>query len=534
MGTILKVNGKTKDNIKARLDLQRMGIRKDLWATRTGDKYRVPNASYVMSNKEKDSFCKLLREIKVPDGYASNISRCVNLKERRLIGLKSHDCHVLLEHLLPIAIRGNLPDDVCEAVTELFRKDIPPIFFVVMMHLPIHLVEQAKVGGPVQYCWMYPIERYLRKLKRYVRNKAHPEGSMAKGQIIEESLVLIERHMNSVVTKFNQLGRNEDNTRFQSAVNKLSVFRQSGEFQGKKRVASFSEEEFQQMKLAVLKNCDERTQIYLEGTSHAHRKHTEEFPRWFERKIYQLHKETSQVSEELLSLAGGPCREALSFNIYTVNGYRFQTKRWEQGRTTQNAGVCVTIEKDYFGVLTDIIELRYVGGFRVVLFKCDWRDVDSDRGCRKDKHGVVTAVNRTVSCWQDEPYVLPSQVSQVMYVNEGEESQWQTVIKLKPRNYYDMPVRDINTDLSPSEAAQDLYSAYSMEDVQLEPQQDDDDNFVWDRCDVPEETVTYVAPEQGRGKAVDEDDADVESVYTTSDDDDLLEFEESDNEMDWD
>lgn len=169
-------------------------------------------------------------------------------------------------------------------------------------------------------------------------------------------------------------------------------------------------------------------------------------------------------------------------------------------------------------MLTDIIELRYVGGFRVFLFKCDWRNVDSERGCRKDRNGVVTAVNRTVSCWQDEPYVLPSQVSQVMYVNEGEESQWKTVIKLKPWNYYGMSVRDINTDLSPSEAAQDLYSAYSMEDVQREPQQDDDDNFFWGRCDVPEQTVTYVAPEQGRGKAVDQDDADIESVYTTSDD----------------
>lgn len=48
--------------------------------------------------------------------------------------------------------------------------------------------------------------------------------------------------------------------------------------------------------------------------------------------IYQLHKETSEVSEELLSLAGGPCREAVFQHL--------QTKCWEQGRTTQNAGVC--------------------------------------------------------------------------------------------------------------------------------------------------------------------------------------------------
>nr|KYP36984.1 hypothetical protein KK1_041860 [Cajanus cajan] len=29
-----------------------------------------------------------------------------------------------------------------------------------MEHLPIHLPYESKVGGPVQYRWMYPFERY--------------------------------------------------------------------------------------------------------------------------------------------------------------------------------------------------------------------------------------------------------------------------------------------------------------------------------------------------------------------------------------
>ncbi|RVX00587.1 hypothetical protein CK203_036938 [Vitis vinifera] len=51
-----------------------------------------------------------------------------------------------------------------------------------MVHLPIHLVSEAKVAGPMQYRWMYPIERYLRTLKSYVRNKSRPEGSIAEGE----------------------------------------------------------------------------------------------------------------------------------------------------------------------------------------------------------------------------------------------------------------------------------------------------------------------------------------------------------------
>jgi len=35
---------------------------------------------------------------------------------------------------------------------------------------------------------MYPIERYLCRLKSYVRKKACPEGSIAEGYLVEEAL----------------------------------------------------------------------------------------------------------------------------------------------------------------------------------------------------------------------------------------------------------------------------------------------------------------------------------------------------------
>jgi hypothetical protein len=64
----------------------------------------------------------------------------------------------------------------------------PQALFDIMMHLPVHLAEEARVGGPVCYRWMYPIERYLHTLKGYARNKAHPEGSIAEGYILEECM----------------------------------------------------------------------------------------------------------------------------------------------------------------------------------------------------------------------------------------------------------------------------------------------------------------------------------------------------------
>jgi hypothetical protein len=35
----------------------------------------------------------------------------------------------------------------------------PPSFFDSMEHLHMHLPYEVKVGGPVQYRWMYPFER---------------------------------------------------------------------------------------------------------------------------------------------------------------------------------------------------------------------------------------------------------------------------------------------------------------------------------------------------------------------------------------
>jgi len=61
----------------------------------------------------------------------------------------------------------------------------PPLFFDIMMHFPVHLAEESKIGRPVGYRWMYPMERYLHTAKGYVRNKAYPEGSIAEGYILE-------------------------------------------------------------------------------------------------------------------------------------------------------------------------------------------------------------------------------------------------------------------------------------------------------------------------------------------------------------
>ena len=99
----------------------------------------------------------------------------------------------------------------------------------------------------------------------------------------------------------------------------------------------------------------------------------------------------------------------------------FEKNEVDCNRRTQSCGVLVkgdarTDNRDYYGVLIDIIELHYIGGNKIAMFKCDWRDVDHcDRGIMVDKFGR-TLVNVTRSLKSNEPFVLACQAEQVFYV----------------------------------------------------------------------------------------------------------------------
>ncbi|CAL5322070.1 unnamed protein product [Camellia sinensis] len=256
MGTLMNVDGKTKDSYKARLDLVAMGIRPELHPRQVDGKTYLPTPCFMLSPTEKRSFCEFLSTIKLPDGYASNISHCVSTSDCRITGLKSHDCHVILQRLLPVALRGCLKKDVSKALIELclffkelsaktlrvdvleqLEKDIvlilcklekifPPSFFDIMIHLCVHLSREAILAGPVQYRWMYAFERYMHILKGYVRNKARPEGSIAEGYIDNEALTFCSMYFNEGETKFNRPERNYDGPIKATQDGNISVFKQ--------------------------------------------------------------------------------------------------------------------------------------------------------------------------------------------------------------------------------------------------------------------------------------------------------------------
>ena len=129
------------------------------------------------------------------------IRKLISIKDLRLIVLKCHDCHTLMQQLLLVAVSGIDKKHVRFAITKLcllfnaigvktvdvsklkaiqkeivltlclFEKYFPSLFFDIMIHLTVYVVRETKLCGPVYIRWMYPFERFMKILKRYVRNR---------------------------------------------------------------------------------------------------------------------------------------------------------------------------------------------------------------------------------------------------------------------------------------------------------------------------------------------------------------------------
>ncbi|CAM8892935.1 unnamed protein product [Rhodiola kirilowii] len=190
IGTILGLQGKIKDDVKAREGLEKQEIRKELWWKKKGSssrKAKVSQAPYTVLPNEKAEILEFIKDAKYPYGYAGSLKNKINVEDKKFNGLKTHDCHVLLQRLLPVFIQPYLPHYVVEPLISLSRQfqklcckelmvrdvtqmkvDIimilcklemvfPLAFFTITVHLLIHLPEQVLLKGPVHYNWMYPI-----------------------------------------------------------------------------------------------------------------------------------------------------------------------------------------------------------------------------------------------------------------------------------------------------------------------------------------------------------------------------------------
>jgi hypothetical protein len=217
IGQLMDIKAKTKDGVKSREDLILLQCRLELHPQDLGNgRHSLPTASDNLSNDEKRAICLSLKGLKVPIGFSSNIKRLVSMKDLSLTGFNAHDCHMMLTVFLSVAIRaikhlytrtvitrmcyffnqigqkeihedelGDLKDFMAKTMGQM-EQCFPPSFFDIMAHLMMHMVDQIRWLGPMYLHEMWPYERFMSILNRYVHNRAHLEGSMIERYCAEE------------------------------------------------------------------------------------------------------------------------------------------------------------------------------------------------------------------------------------------------------------------------------------------------------------------------------------------------------------
>ncbi|GKA02622.1 hypothetical protein Tco_0675403 [Tanacetum coccineum] len=352
----------------------------------------------------------------------------------------------MMQHLLPYGLQQYLPDEVAKPIIELcsFFKQIcsatlmeddmlkaqskvvdilcnleliyPPAFFDIMIHLVIHLPLEALEGGPIRPRWMFPFERFMKKQKGYVRNKAKPKGSIAEGYVAEEALTFSSHYFRDVTMKFNRPDRNVDPP---PPTPEIDTYR--SQFKSK------------------FPNKDMK----------------EEFPDWFGSQIRQRHVDNDpgvSATSELFTLACGPTPTPISVNSCVVNGVRFVVHSRDERRTTQNSGICSPGGKDeemYYGQLQEILEFSYLS-FKVVLFRVKWFDTSNEG--RKVKHLVLrnnmTQILTKGEAFKDDQYILATQVKQCFYLEDMARRQphWKVVEHVNHKKFLDGGVIVVEED----------------------------------------------------------------------------------------
>ncbi|GER33101.1 TATA BOX ASSOCIATED FACTOR II 59 [Striga asiatica] len=342
---------------------------------------------------------------------------------------------------------------------------------------------------------MFGPERYLGELKGYVGNWSRPEASIAEGYLVEEGLIFCSRYLHDGSKK---KSKNSSRSSVEATGNDISVIfpkvgRPLGRRKGGKKGAFSLDSNTQRLahRYVIFNFQDELVEKYIKKRWRQAQQHSQELMVWFKEKV-----ELEQVPDHIKWLALGPSHIARRYTGYFINGYRFYTQERDAKLTTQNSGVTLTAltssfssTKDlnpsvdgitYYGRINDIIEIDYWGSFSVVLFRCEWFQEDLD------SYGL-TCVNFNKLCYEDDPFVLASQVHQVFYVKDATEKGCHYVMKKLSKDFIN--IMDHTEDAYFAELTE------SVEERMVSIPNDDDENS-WIREGVPPIVLDYPVENQ--------------------------------------
>ena len=441
--SFLGVYGKTNDTKEARQDQQRLKDPDD-----RHPEWFQGRASYALTKEEKVIFFECLSSMKVPSGFSSNIKGIINMAEKKFQNLKSHDCHVIMTQLLPIALRGLLPENVRVAIVKLcaflnaisqkvinpedlprlqndviqclvsFELVFPPSFFNIMTHLLVHLVEEIFVLGPVFLHNMFPFERFMGVLKKYVRNRARPEGSIAKGYGNEEVIEFCVDFVPDLKPIGLPRSRHEGRLSGKGTIGRKSTICMDGHSLTEAHHTVLTNSSLVAPYFEKHKNIL-RSDNPGKPESWIRKAHMETFGSWLRKHLMN----DNDVVDQLYMLAKTPSSTITTFQGYEINGNTFYTIAQDKKSTNQNSGVRFDAATEngqkvtYYGYIEEIWELDYGPSFKVPLFRCKWFKLTGG-GVKVDQQYGMTMVDFNNLGYLDEPFVLAKDVAQVFYLKD--------------------------------------------------------------------------------------------------------------------
>ncbi|KAK1610481.1 hypothetical protein QYE76_034154 [Lolium multiflorum] len=421
--------------------------------------------------------------------------------------MKSHDCHVLMTQILPVAIRGIMDAHVretlfglCNFFDVISRKSVgvrqlrrlqeeivvilcelemyfPPAFFDVMVHLLVHIVEDIIQLGPTFLHSMMPFERMNGVIKGYVRNRARPDGSIAKGFLTEECISFctsyleienpvglpVNRHLGKLAGWGHRDGSREMHVDFKGRI---------ADFERANLVAlqhiDVVDPWVVEHKTFIAKTYSDQGQQRTDGD--IIKEHNSTFTRWFKDKMltYPIDEDSSAEEKLIFALSQGAEHNLMTFQAYDINGYTFYTEEKDMKSDYQNSGVTMEsytgdVKQRYYGKIEEIWELSYAGE-NVPMFRVRW----AKNVIKEDRHFTTMVIPEAKSktagakvTAKYEPWVLASQVDQCFFITDPQKPS-RVVVRRGKRSI-------IGMDGAANELDFDQYGDPKMED-------DDDDD----------------------------------------------------------
>ena len=119
IGKIMNIDSKLKDTNNARFDLANLNVRPELHMVKDGNKWIKSAAEFTMSIADRQKFCSFIKSVRFLDAFAVNLRKNIIDNYSKITDLKSHDCHVLIQCLLPAGLCPFLIRDISSTIIEI-------------------------------------------------------------------------------------------------------------------------------------------------------------------------------------------------------------------------------------------------------------------------------------------------------------------------------------------------------------------------------------------------------------------------------